>query len=790
MLWKKMYRDLRENKLAYLASIIIIVIGLMVFTSYSLVLENLTQSKNDFYTSQNFADGFARVKSMPAGEVEKLKQIEGIADIEGRLVKDVRVTSFNREENVYLRLVSIDPDPEQKRPINGVALTRGIPLQSGKLTIWVDDKFFAANELQLHDQLEIIADGKKRTLRVMGSGKSPEFVYALRTSSELYPSPETFGIAYIPHESMRQLFTGTQTVNELIFTLSPGAEYQGVEEQLKTELKPYQLESIFPRKDQVSNLMLTQELKGLAAMSKAVPILFLSIAAMILYIMLKRIVEQQRGQIGILKAFGYTRKEILYHYLSYALVIGTAGGAIGGLAGIALSHPFTKLYQSFFNMPGLISRFSVSYLLLSILMSLAFSLIAGYQGCRRILALEPAEAMQPPAPPPGRKTLWERIAFFWGMLTIQGNMAMRNISRNKGRSLFIFAGIMFTFALSGMTWSMKDLSEKMLFQQYEKVETYDVRINYSRPLDEAATMRELTRFPGVERVEPLAEIPVTLKKDWHKKEVVLLGLSAESTLYNILDDNSRKVDLPANGVLISQRLAELLDARPGSRLVLDSVLMKNPDEPVTVQVAGVVPQYLGLNAYMEIDSLQRLLNQGELTTSAMLRIDESAVPELKEAYGESAAVSGIDHRLQRLNKMKEMLASYSSMTLVFAIIGMITGFAIIYNSSVITLSERRHELATMMVLGMTPAEVLSVITFEQWFLGFFAMLAGIPAAKLLLVGMAQSVSNDVYTIPTTITGMSILLGSIITVASIWIAQRTAARRLRTLRLTEVLNSRE
>lgn len=788
MLWKKMIRDLRENKGAYLATIIIIVIGLMVFTSFSMVMDNLRLSQQSFYKNQNFADGFIEVQAMPPSEIEKLQDIQGINDVQGRLVKDVKVLFPNRDENVYLRLVSVDP--AKKNPINGVQLKQGIPLSNKEMNILIDNKFFEANNLKLNEEIEIIADGKKRALRIIGVGRSPEFIYALRTSSDLYPSPESFGIAYIPFEVMKTLFPERETMNNIVFTLRPGADYDNVKERLKPELKPYGLKSIYPRKDQTSHLLLTQELKGLEATARVLPLLFLSIAGMILYIMLKRMVEQQRGQIGILKAFGYTHKEILSHYMSYALTIGILGGIIGGILGIALSFPFTTLYQTYFNMPGLTSKFSPLYLVLSILLSLGFSLFAGYQGCKGILILQPAEAMRPPAPPIGKKTWLEKITIFWNMLTVQGKMAVRNMSRNKSRSIFIFLGIMFTFSLLGLTWSMNDLSQRMLFDQYEKVETYDVKVSLSNPLNQKKVSRELNHFPGVTRVEAMAEIPVTLKNKWYKKDVVLLGIPEDSTLYNILDKNYNKVDPPKNGLLISERLAKLLGAEVGTKLNVESLMIKDPDKAKQLEVVGVIPQYLGLNAYMDINSLQEFLGQGELATSFMLRMDEESIALLQNEFRKSAAVSGIDDQTERLAQTKELMASFYGMIFILALIGIITGFAIIYNSSVITLSERSHELASMMVLGMTPAEVLSVITFEQWFIGIFAMLAGIPMSQILLIGMSQSISNDVYTMPTNITASSFLIAFFVTAASIWIAQRFAGKKIQKLSLVDVLKSRE
>ena len=182
MLFRKMWRDLLEQKGAYTACMVVIAIGLMVYSSMSMVMENLVLSQTSFYKNQHFADGFAEVQAMPYTQVSKLNAIEGIELIQGRLVKDVRVLRPDMEENVYLRLVSIDTT--QPVLLNDILLDEGIPLEPNTKNMWVDNKYFVANDLTLNDELSIIADGKRQTFRITGAGKSPEFIYALRTTRD------------------------------------------------------------------------------------------------------------------------------------------------------------------------------------------------------------------------------------------------------------------------------------------------------------------------------------------------------------------------------------------------------------------------------------------------------------------------------------------------------------------------------------------------------------------------------------------------------------------------------
>ncbi|RQD68619.1 MAG: ABC transporter permease [Tindallia sp. MSAO_Bac2] len=788
MLWKKMFRDMTESKGAYIACMVIITMGLLLFTALSLAVENLKSSRVDFYTNQNFADGFASLRSMPTNEIRRLEGIEGISQIQGRLVRDVQLLTEADEDNIYLRLVSYDTS--HINPINDLHLEQGTRLEPGGSNIWIDNKFFEANDLSLEDQLPVIAGGRIHQMEIVGVGRSPEFIYATRTIADLYPTPETFGIAFVPLDVMKNMFPGESAFNDLVFTLHAGYEFEDVEDVLESRLRRYGLVNLMGREDQMSPMYLDMEIVGVEGMSTGMPILFLSIAAMILYIVLKRLVEQQRGQIGIMKAIGYTEKEIMLHYMGYAMILGFSGGLLGGLLGNALSFPFMMIFEEFFNMPNLQGRFSLLYTVLAVLLSLSFAAVAGFQGCKKVLTLEPAEAMRPPAPIPGVKVVLERIRFFWNMLTVQGMMAVRNMSRNKGRSVFVFIGIMFCFAIVSLTWSMNDLFQILLFDQFEKVEVYDVKITMNNPSEQNAVLREVLRSPGVRAADPMAEVPIKLRHGWHTEDIQLIAVPEDAQYYHIMDQDNRRILPPEQGILLSERLAMLLNARVGTVLYLENLLVDTSEDDKKVEVAGIIPQYLGMNAYMELGALQRLLEIPGLTTSLLVGTEPGGARLLQEDYRQSDRIADIDEQQTRIDQLREMMDLYGSMIYIYAFMGIVIGFSIIYSSSIIALSERSRELASMMVLGMTPAEVLEVITFEQWFIGFWGMIAGIPLARILLTGLSESMSTDMFVIPTDISVQSYLMGFFITSLSIWIAQRASSRKIRSLSLVEVLKSSE
>ena len=786
MLWRKMIRDILENKMAYLACIFVIAIGLLSYTAMSMAKDNLFMAKDRFYEEYHFADGFIQVKAYPATKVDSLREIDGIEAVNGRLIKDVRVIMPDSTENIYLRLISIDrPDGNQ---LNGIQLYTGSFPKEKQHQVLVADKFYEAHQLEVGQSLNVVIEGKQVELSISGSGQSPEYVYALKDLQSLTPDPKTFEVAYLPYEDMEALFNQTGLVNDLTFTLAPGVEFKDVEQPLESEMKPYGLESLYAAKDQMSNAMLSEELNSLEKSAGSIPVIFLSIAGIILYIMLKRLVESQRGQIGTMKAFGYGKWEILFHYLSYGLVIGLLGGIAGQLLGSVLAIYLTDYYETYFSLPNLVSQFSMKYFLIGISLATLFSLGASFQGVKGILKLQPAEAMHPPVPVFVSKSWVEKVPGFWRMFTVQGRMAIRNLVRNKSRSFFTFIGMIFTFSLMAAFFSMGSMAETMIMDQFTKVQKQDVKLSFSKPMPLNETVRELQHIEGVKLVEPMLEVPVSLRSLHYKEDVVALGIVPNSTLYNVFDKSGNQVEVPESGIMLSEQIADKLHVQVGDTLQFENSFDR--DEKINITIEKIIPQYLGANVYMNQESLLDVLSQGEMATSALMAIDQKGIAELKDQYATSKYVSNIEIRQEMIDRYNQLMALTADTLSIMAVIAIITGFAIVYNSSIISLAERERELASLRVMGMTTKEVMTVISVEQWMIGIAGMITGIPLAITINQALSKSMSSDLYTLPGVTSPEAILQAFIGTILAIWISQLTVARKVKKLDLVAVLKERE
>ncbi|WP_418792080.1 ABC transporter permease [Phosphitispora sp. TUW77] len=785
MLRRKLWRDIRGNYGAYLAVISVSIIGLMLYVSMALILGSLKDSVDSYYSEYNFAEGFARIVRGPQGLLEDIRSIEGIDRVSGRLVIDVLVNKKTGEENTTLRLVSFDGG---KNDLNKFKLEEGkIPSEEGR-QILVSPAFLSANEYKIGDVIPLIINATEIQFTISGTANSPEYVYEIPSGQMLTPDPKGFGVAFVPYVTVAQVLGMDGQVNDIVFTLDRDVSFSSIKRPVENILGSYGLTQLYPRKNQLSHSMLNQEIVGLEATVNTSPVIFLLVAASILYIMLRRMVEQQRGLIGILKAFGFTDREIITHYLGYAVFTGGFGGLGGGLLGTWLSYYFAKVYQQFYNIPGLTGRISPGYILSAALLSIAFSLVAGYQGCKGVLRLRPAEAMRPPAPKVGKKTLVERIGFFWDMLTTLGKMAVRNVFRSKQRSFLALFGVACAFSLMVASGASFDAIYYLINFQYEKVEKYDIKVSLKNYVDLTEAVTGAHYMDGVLKAEPMLEVPVTIANKWREKDTVITGLPQDASLYHLLTDKGKQVRLPEQGMVISTQMAKVLDIKQGDAVTVKPFLGDRDERQVVVR--QVVPQYVGLGAYMDIDSLSSLLRAPPVASSVLIRVEEEKMSGVREELRSGKNVSAIHDKNKLKSQFEELMETSQASQYILVFFSFIMGFAIVYNVNLISLSEREREMASLMVLGMTEGEVARILLFEQGFLGLAAIIAGVPLSYGILYAIVSASGSDIYNMPLVIELRSFMMGLLGTLMFLVAAQWKMKGRVAKLSMLDVLKQQD
>lgn len=784
MLKRKLFRDIRGNLSAYIAVISVLVIGLMMYVSMALTLDSLVVAKDNYLRDYKFADGFAQIVRGPRSLVDDIQDIEGIDQAIGRIVEDVQVYKPQGEDTTTVRLVSF----EERQPLNKFNLKEGKTPSGEAREILVTPSFMEGNNFKIGDQIPLVIKGREVRFTITGTIDSPEYIYEIPSGTTLTPNPKAFGVGFVPYSVVAPLLEMEGQINDIAFSLEKGHDFLDVKTPITRVLNHYGMTNIISGEDQVSYSMLKQEIIGLEGSVTTVPMIFLIVAASVLYIMLRRMVEQQRGQIGVMKAFGFTDWEILKHYLGYATFIGLLGGLGGSLAGTYLSYFFVDLYQTFFNIPDFVARVSWTYLIAGTLLSLAFSLFAGWRGCRRVMGLAPAEAMRPPAPVVGKKTLLERVTFFWAMLNTQAKMAIRNVFRNKQRAFLVILGVASAFSMMVASRASFDATYHLVNFQYDQVERYDLKVSLGQYVDKVRGVSDSRSLDGVYKAEPMLEVPVTISNRWLEKDIAITGLDKDNSLYRLVDTKGDLVELPPNGMVISNQLAKKLNIKAGDFVTIKPFMGVGKEKQV--QVRQVVAQYVGLGAYMDIEALGELVEMPAAASSILLGVKEGQLDEVRKELQGGRNVGALHDKNKMKEQFEELMASSQASQYIMMFFAFITGFAIVYNVNIISLSERERELATLMVLGMTEREVARILAFEQGFLGLLAIIVGVPMSYGMLYTIVNAVASDIYNMPVIIEPMSYLISLLGSVAFLIAAQWKVRGRVGRLSMLDVLKEHE
>ena len=763
-----------------MAAIVVVSIAIMLFVGASISLNTLIDSKDTAYELNNFPDVYARLISISDKKISSLQNIDKIKSFEPRLVEELKIANTNKT----IRMMSIT------KSIGKYVLVEGSAPRENAFEILIDEKFAEANNYKIGQDITVISNGVKKNMKICGTMFTAEGIYSIRDNSTIMPNYSIFSLAFTDIASLQRL-TGKNYYNEILFDLKDEVEFEDVKNDIKREIENYGLINLYPQDDQVSDTMIDGEIDEQRSLMIVMPVIFLSVAILVMGIMVKRIIEQQRMQIGILKSFGYSDFQVGFHYASYCLIIGLIGGITGCVCGVGFGHIMLSTYKVFFNMEFINNHSQTQLFVMGIVLSSTFSVAAGVNAATKAVNIMPSEAMRQEAPKSGKKMFIEALPVFNMVFNSRGKMSVRNISRNKKRSFFIILGIALAFAISVLPWSLLELMDKMIFDRYRYTEKYDIKIFLNGFTSKSGGENALNSMSKIQYKQGILEIPVTLEYQGVKEDTVTIGLQQDGRLYTVVDDDKNKVDIPSGMIVLSEKLAEKLNADVGDYISLKSPYSKYKEDKHYIKVGKIVKQSIGMNGYLDITYLSNILGYEDMCNSILLKVeDENYIYDLREKFQDLEKIVSIQSKLENMNQIRQRMETMYSMIYFMAIIAAAMTFAIVYNTFVVVLLERQREISTLMVLGMKEKDVLSIISLEQNITSIIGVILGLPIAKLFIIIMSKTIITDTFTMPTDMSLNSVLIALILLVISAVSAQLLASRKLNNIEIVDVLKSGE
>jgi putative ABC transport system permease protein len=774
---RKLRREFWASKGMMLAITALVAVGVMGYIYMKSAYQNLVYAKSEYYGQCRMADFWLDLKKVPLAEINELKPIPGLAELRARIGYFATVDLERQLPPVNAFVVSL---PDQRQPVlNDVVMKRGTYFtEQRRNEVLVTESFAKKHQLYPGQWINLILNNRREELFIVGTALSSEFVY-LVSPGTIIPDPERFGVFYIKQTYAEEVFDMEGAANQVVGRLLPSERDRTDEvlDHLERELASFGVLQKTPLRDLPSNRYLSDEIRGVGVFSTIMPSMFLAVGALVLYVLMSRLIDQQRTLIGTLKAIGYSNFQIFWHYTLLGAIIGALGGLFGSMAGYYLSILVTELYKVLFEFPNLQNRFDPQLYLTGVSISFACALIGSSQGAWAALKLRPAEAMRPRPPQQGGKILIETWSWLWSRLSFGWRLALRNIFRQRSRSSVTIFAAMMGAALTLTGFTLQYCLRYLVDFQFEKIMRSDVDLNFKDERPESA-LDDARRLPGVVHAEPLLSVACDFQHGPFLRKGSISGLDPAGRLTIPRDVAGNPLPIPETGLMMTRKLAEILHLQVGDEVLVTP--SKGLRRTMAVPVVAINDSYLGLSVYADVQYLSRLIEEDYVVTGVQLELQRETLPQ-RVMYAEFCrevkrlpSLQGFNERAANVRNLRETFVKMQEtvILLIVAFAGIIF-FSSLLNTSLISFAERKREIGTLRVLGYTPWQIGGYFLRESMTLNLIGTVLGLPVGYALVWYMTMVYNTDMFRFPLIIPplvfaktfGSAVLFGSL---AHVWV----------------------
>ncbi|MBR5302525.1 MAG: ABC transporter permease [Clostridia bacterium] len=764
MLLKKLFRDMRQSAMQFIALISLCMLGVLLFSaidSFGLI----TQASNDaFFQENRLAHFFVSLPAADRDALARTRAIPGVADVQARFSMDMDVDLPGQPR---LNVTAFDGPMRINTPyiLQGEALDpadrRGCLLQ---------EAFARERGLSIGDSITIKRQGKRYAFFIRGIVNSPEYI---SLSDGMTIDFSQYGYMLINARAFNEI-----PLTQMTVLLQSGADEAAVRDLIGHALPTA---SIIDRKTHLSTARVESNAQMFRDLSVLFPLAAYAVAAMIVMTTLSRMVDKERLQIGTLRALGYSDARIRRHYLCYAIFPSAIGSALGLLLGFyGLPAAFWDIlfgqneYPYLIHPPISVQSWAIASL--NVIVSGAICLYTFQQSAKECTAA----LLRPKPPKAGERILLERIAPLWRRMSFNSKMVTRNLLRSKARTIMSLAGLLCCNALLIASMGLQDSVRMTLNGHYGGTLGYDAVVQLDYTAGEAAGYE---RHLQGERVECAMETAVTVRSDSALRTSLLTVLGDEQQLV-CLGKGFSPMTLDPGGAILTEKLAATLGVSIG-----DSVTCRLPgdDEAFTLTVRQLAVNNLNQGMYLPLSTWESLRKGAFTPTLIYLKSPAEQTLEKLHAMDEVTDIDFMD------DQREEAFLYLNSVAMVFSILTVIAlalAFVICYNMGLINFTERTREYATLKVLGYHQREIRRLILSENLLITVLAISLSIAPGMGFTNMILSLVESESMRYAVSVTPGSIAISSAVTFCFSIFIQLLLTRKVRSIDMVEALKSVE
>lgn len=718
MLIKKFFRTAKIYKAQFISMIIMITLGIGVFTGFNMEWRTIEYNTDHFFKITNFADyRIVDADGFTKDDVQKIKDIDGV-DKAGRFFAVDAEVVDHEDDSIILNVTENDN-------ISNFIVTDGNDYDNKEDDgIWLSDKYAAANDIKTGDDFSFKVLGQSVDTKVAGLIKSSEYTICLVDSTQLLPDYEAGGYGYISpkmYETINPYATYTQI--NVITDMDKTSFSKEVDDTFD------KASMILGRDENVSYTGSRGEMEEGQTMAAILPVIFISIAVLTMITTMHRIISKERRQIGTIKALGFKDKKIIRSYMSYSLFTGIIGLIPGLTMGYLLAafimDPEGGMMAIYIDMPTwtiVIPTFC--YYVIALI--LIIFVLVGYLSTRSILKETPAETLSPCATTNIKPVAIERFSFF-NRFSFVTKWNIRDLLRNKARLVMSLFGVFGCTLIILAALGMRDTMTAFLDDYYGSMVNYESRIYIS----DKATNDEIKNIQdeyGVawssEETVKHEDFPITLEVYDIGKDMIRLNGG------DYLID-----ELSEDGAYICTRLADKYNLVKGDEITVEQY---NSDNKYTFKVEDVInnltegiiisPKYADK---LDVDYKVRSIYTNT---------------KAKEVEHESS-ITSVKSKEDIMNTFDTMMNMMNVMVMMFIVVGIILSLIVLYNLGTISYMERYRELSTLKVLGFKDKQLRKLITQQNLWITVLGTIPGIPLGYIILTYIIKMLAAEYELVP-------------------------------------------
>ena len=485
------------------------------------------------------------------------------------------------------------------------------------------------------------------------------------------------------------------------------------------------------RDDNTGIASIIQAIESIQNLATVFPIVFYAIAVLTSLTSMTRMIEEERTEIGTLKALGYSNTSILFKYMNYASIACILGGLIGmSICFYLFPTIIWNTYGLLYKVPDLMTPFRIDNGIIGL--GIAFICIVGatFVVCIRELKEMPANLMRPRAPKAGKRVLLEKIKIIWDHISFSKKVTVRNLFRYKKKSLMTIIGIAGCTALILVGFGIRDSITQIVEKQYETIHTYDSMIYVKNDVE--GVVENLKQNSEITNIVKVTAETGEIEKNGDKKAINIIvpeNTQEFETVCKLYDLNLQEVHLEDNGIIITEKIAELLNIQEGEEITL--ILSEGQEYKFKVQ--KIVKNYINHYAYISKATYNQIIGQADINVLwvNLQDLTKEEEDELIAKILQNENITSVTMLETMIETVDDMLGALDYIIVILILSSAILAFTVLYNLATINISERKRELATLKVLGFYDREVDAYISRESIIFTIIGTVIGLVVGYFL-----------------------------------------------------------